>query len=116
MQNGWNKDDDALLKRAPTMENMQLTMSDRYSIFEEDNIEEGHVIHTAVDNNVIKNNLCDKNQFINREGLKEQNKVINKTVWNTNDQQEAQCIQKLSSVEPHRSQNTDGKRRSKYQP
>jgi hypothetical protein len=64
------------------MENVQLTVSNRYSIFEEDNIEEDCIFHSVGDNNVIKNNLHDRNQFINREEFKEQNKVINNSEWN----------------------------------
>jgi hypothetical protein len=60
-----NNDKVKLLQKAPTMENVQLTVLNRYSIFEEDHIEEGCIIHTAVENNVVKNNLYDKNQFRN---------------------------------------------------
>jgi hypothetical protein len=73
-----NKDKDKLfLNKAPFMENVQLTVSNRYTIFEEDNIEEDCIFHSVGDNNVINNNLHDRNQFINREEFKEQNKVIN---------------------------------------
>jgi predicted transcriptional regulator len=75
------------------MENVQLTESNRYSIFL---IEEDCIIHPAVDNNVVKNNLYDKNHLINQEEFKEQNKVINKTDWNQSDQEEIQCTQGLS--------------------
>jgi hypothetical protein len=85
---------------------VQLKVSNRYSIFEEVNGEKGCLIHMAVNNNVVKNRSCDKNYFINREVLNEQNKVINKTVWNPSDQQEHQCVQGLST----RSQDTEGKK------
>jgi hypothetical protein len=94
------------LNKAPFMENVQLTVSNQYSIFEEDNIEEDCIFHSVGDNNVIKNNLHNRNQFINREEFKEQNKVINNSEWNQSDLQEIQCIQGLS----HLSHDTGGKR------
>jgi hypothetical protein len=100
---------DKLLKKAPTRENVQVTVSNRYSILEMDNIVEGYVTHSTVDNKVVKSNLRYRNQCINREEPKELKEVIMKTVWNSSEQQETQFIQGL----PHRSQDTDGTRRFK---
>jgi hypothetical protein len=44
-----NKDNDKLLKRAPTKANVPLTVSNQYSIFEEDNTEEGRINHSDMD-------------------------------------------------------------------
>jgi hypothetical protein len=67
-----------LLKKAPTMANVQLKVPNRYSIFEKDNTEEGHVIHTAVDNNIFKNNLCEKISLLIERDLRSKIRLLRK--------------------------------------
>jgi hypothetical protein len=59
-----NKDKDRLLKRAPTRAIDPLTVSNRFSILEEDNTDEGGIIHSVIDSNGVN-----KNRLINQEDL-----------------------------------------------
>jgi hypothetical protein len=83
-----NEVNDKLLKKAPSMANVQLTVSYRYLVLEEDNTDEGSITYTAVGDNVAKNNLYVQNQFINREGLKSRIRFL--TACNPSEQQETQ--------------------------
>jgi hypothetical protein len=104
-----NKDKGNFLKKISTRANMYLTVSNPFPVFGENEAEKGRAVHPAGTHNVVVNNRCDKIEIINRERLNEQKKVIKGIEQKPSAQLETRCVHEQSSVEPHRSQDTEGK-------
>jgi hypothetical protein len=106
-----NKDKGNFLKK---IANVHLMVSNRFSVFGENETEEGHPFHPAGTHNVAVNNPCDENEIINRKKLNEEKKVIKGIERKPSAQQETRCVHEQSSFEPHRSQDTEGQMFSEY--